>query len=724
MKNKLNILFSIILFLSGKTFFAQDVDSLKLALKKTKEDTTRVKIYVQLCELSEIEELPDCVYPLITLCEKNLTKYSKGSYLHSFYNKSMAIGFNNAAYLVNQLGEPQKALEYYQKELKINLEEKDKETIADSYNNIGVMYDNKGDIPKTLDYYFKSLTMHTEIGNKQGMALLLNNIGSVFKTQKDYPKALENYNKSLKLKEEIGDKKGIAISYNNIGFIYKTQALELKEKHAEGWDSLLKKAVSYYQKSLKMREELGDKRAIANILNNIGVIYDDADDLDKALQYYSKALKLRQEISNKQGICSSLNAVGGIYRKQGHYSIAEQNTLQSLALAREIGYPKEISDAAETLFQIYRDQNNGMKALEYYRLYDEMKDSLNNTETQKAGVKKQLEFEFTQKEAFTKAEQEKKDVLAAEEKRRQTIIRNAFIVGFLLVFALVLLVFRSYRQKQKANSLLEEKNMLIAEQKSIVEEKHKEITDSINYAERIQRSFLASEELLLENLKEYFVFFQPKDIVSGDFYWSSKLSNGQFALAVADRTGHGVPGAIMSILNITCLEKAVEEKQLTAPAEILNHTRTKIIERLKKDGSAEGGKDGMDCSLISFDFKNQALTYAAANNPIWIIRNKEIIELSSDKMPVGKHDKDQQSFTQHTVNIETGDVVYAITDGMPDQFGGPKGKKFMYKQLKELLVSITHLPMNTQKEKLEQALNDWKSNLEQVDDVTLVGIRI
>lgn len=720
----MHILFFIFLFLTGHSFFAQDIDSLKLALKNAKEDTTRVKIYVQLCELTEVNELADYVYPTISLCEKNLKKYPTTNPLHSFYNKNLSIAFNNAAYLASQLGEVQKALDYYFKELKINIEEKNKVTIADSYNNIGAMYNNMGDVPKALDYYYKSLTMHTEIGNKQGMGLLLNNIGAVFKNQKDYSKALDNYKKSLKLKEEIGDKKGIAVSYNNIGLIYKYQALALKEKKTAGWDTLLKKAVDYYSKSLKMREELGDKRAIANVLNNMGVICDDFDDLDKALEYYTKALKLRQEISDKQGICSSLNALGGIYRKQERYKLAEKDVLQSLALAREIGYPKEISDAAETLFQIYRDQKDGMKALEYYRLYDVMKDSLNNVETQKAGVTKQLEYEFTQKEALTKAEQEKKDALATEEKRRQTIIRNAFIGGFILVLVLTIVVLRGYRQKQKANNLLEEKNILIAEQKNIVEEKHKEITDSINYAERIQRSFLASEQLLNENLKEHFVFFQPKDVVSGDFYWASKLSNGQFAMVVADSTGHGVPGAIMSILNISCLEKSVEEKQLVNPADILNHTRTKIIERLKKDGSAEGGKDGMDCSLISFDFKNNSLTYAAANNPVWIIRNKKIIELSSDKMPVGKHDKDQQSFTQHTVSVETGDMVYAITDGMPDQFGGPKGKKFMYKQLKELLISIAHLSVTEQNKALMSNLNAWKGNLEQVDDVTIVGIRI
>ena len=296
--------------------------------------------------------------------------------------------------------------------------------------------------------------------------------------------------------------------------------------------------------------------------------------------------------------------------------------------------------------------------------------------------------------------------------------------GLALVLIFAVFMVNRFRVTNKQKQIIELKEIETQKQKHIIEDKHKEITDSINYAERIQRSFLASDELLKENLNDYFVFFQPKDIVSGDFYWASKLNNGHFVLVTADSTGHGVPGAIMSIINISCLEKAVEEQKLTEPNDILNHTRIKIIERLKKDGSAEGGKDGMDCSLISFDFKSYKLSYAAANNPIWIVRSNQLLEYVPDKMPVGKHDKDTISFTQHHIDIQTGDVVYALTDGLPDQFGGPKGKKFMYKQLKDLLISIALLPMTEQHHLLKTALNDWKGTFEQVDDVCIIGVRI
>lgn len=258
--------------------------------------------------------------------------------------------------------------------------------------------------------------------------------------------------------------------------------------------------------------------------------------------------------------------------------------------------------------------------------------------------------------------------------------------------------------------------------------KHREIKDSINYAERIQRSFLATEATLSDNLDEYFVIFQPRDVVSGDFYWASKSTTGDFLLLTGDSTGHGVPGAIMSLLNITSLEKAIEHQ--SEPAQIFNEARMTIIERLKNDGSVEGGKDGMDGSLISFNKDKSALTYTSANNSIWIARYSEeisayeLLEFPGDKMPLGKHVHDTQSFIQTEVSLLKNDVVYCFTDGFADQFGGPKGKKFMKKQMKELILQHAVLPLEDQKKTILQTFNDWKGSNEQIDDVTMIAVRI
>jgi ligand-binding sensor domain-containing protein/serine phosphatase RsbU (regulator of sigma subunit) len=276
---------------------------------------------------------------------------------------------------------------------------------------------------------------------------------------------------------------------------------------------------------------------------------------------------------------------------------------------------------------------------------------------------------------------------------------------------------------EKQKEVIELAHRETEKQKEQVEEAHKEITDSINYAERIQHSFLATDELLNENLNDYFVFFQPKEAVSGDFYWAGKLNNGTFAMVNADSTGHGVPGAIMSILNITSIEEAVKEGS-TAPHEIFNKTRKFIIERLKKDGSPEGGKDGMDASIICFDFEKKKFKYTAAQNPIWIIRDGELTEIKPEKMPIGKHDKDSIPFEGGEFEIQKGDQIYTLTDGFQDQFGGAKGKKFMIKKMREYVLSISHLPMQEQYKKITEVFTNWKGDLEQVDDVCVIGVKI
>jgi serine phosphatase RsbU (regulator of sigma subunit) len=264
----------------------------------------------------------------------------------------------------------------------------------------------------------------------------------------------------------------------------------------------------------------------------------------------------------------------------------------------------------------------------------------------------------------------------------------------------------------------------INELKLEIEHKHQEIVDSVNYAQRIQRALLASARLLQDNLPEYFVLFMPKDIVSGDFYWASKLNNGEFSVVTADSTGHGVPGAIMSILNISCLNEAVNAKDLVHPNEILNYTRRRIMEHMANDGSAEGGKDGMDAVICNFNFEKKTLRLAAANNPVWLIRGHELIEFKPDKMPVGKAMGEIRPFTMQEFELKKNDLVVMITDGYADQFGGPKGRKFMYKPLKELLLSVCEAPLTDIKNTLTETLTSWRGKNEQVDDVCIIGVKV
>ncbi|MDX2172686.1 MAG: SpoIIE family protein phosphatase [Bacteroidota bacterium] len=264
---------------------------------------------------------------------------------------------------------------------------------------------------------------------------------------------------------------------------------------------------------------------------------------------------------------------------------------------------------------------------------------------------------------------------------------------------------------------INERTKEVVKQKDIIQHKQKEIIDSMNYAKRIQHTLLASDKFLNKYVPNHFVLFKPKDIVSGDFYWATK-NETHFYFAICDSTGHGVPGAFMSLLNMAFLNEAINQKKITEPHEILNHVRERLIKNLSKDG----GKDGMDGILLKMDLATKKITYAAANNAPVIIRNGEIIELHADKMPIGIGIR-QEPFKLYEADIQPGDTLISYTDGFADQFGGPKGKKLMYKPLKEQLKVYNSLSLNEQKEKLDTYFENWRGEQEQVDDVCIVGIK-
>ncbi len=685
MKKLLYILFFVLLGFSHG--FAQNIDSLKLALKNAKHDTTRIKLRNDIGEAGLIYRI---------------------SYWDSLANDSKKLLEKNE---MSTARTKNKEKVFYLKYL------------SSSLNNLGVMYDNLGDIKKALDYYHKSLKIYEELKDKQGVAVTLNNIGFLYGNQGDLPKSLDYFQRSLKLNEEIKDENGIAQCLNNIGTTYHdTRQTKI--------------ALTYYFRSLKLYEEIKDERGIAFALNNIGTYYKDQNDMPNALNYFQRSLKVAEDINHKQGIAYSTNVIASTLLKNGRVKEAKKYALRSLDFAKEVGYPDNINRAAVTLKEIFKKQNNYKNAFDMYELEIIMRDSINNEATKKASIQKQFQYEYEKQAAadsIKNAEEQKvknAQLTAQKAELKQEKTKSyALYGGLALVIIFAGFMVNRFRVTNKQKQVIELKeietqkqNEIITHQKKVVEEKHKEITDSINYAERIQRSFLATTEMLDQHLKDYFVFFRPKDVVSGDFYWAGELNNGNFAFSIADSTGHGVPGAIMSILNISSLEKSIEKE--TAPDKILNKTRKIIIERLKKDGSTEGGKDGMDCSLLVLNQDRTQLSFAAANNPVFIVRNNDLIEFKPDKMPVGKHDNDTESFTLHTALLQKGDVIYALTDGFPDQFGGDKGKKYMIKNLKELLMKIAHLSVLEQEQKLAAEFDKWKGSNEQVDDVCIIGVRI
>ena len=287
---------------------------------------------------------------------------------------------------------------------------------------------------------------------------------------------------------------------------------------------------------------------------------------------------------------------------------------------------------------------------------------------------------------------------------------------------------------RKATKEILEQKKVVEEQKKEVEktheklaethgklaEHHKEITDSIQYAKRIQEAILPSLQSMNEHIKNGFLYYKPKDVVAGDFYWLEKHGDKVY-FAAADCTGHGIPGAMVSVVCSYALSKALLEENITQTGKLLDRTRELVIERFAKSG--EDVKDGMDISLCSLNTKTLKLQWSGANNPLWIMRKGELDKYKPDKMPIGKYDE-PKPFASHDIQLEKEDIIYIFSDGYPDQFGGPKGKKFMSKRLDNLIVSVYEKTMDEQKETLAKTFEDWKGELEQVDDVCMIGVKV
>jgi tetratricopeptide (TPR) repeat protein len=664
--------------------------------------------------------------------------------------KGFARSLNNIGTIYHSQDNYPEALKNYQASLKISEELGDKKGIANSLNNIGIIYKNQGNYSEALKNYLASLKIDEELGDKNGIAHVLNNIGNIYHRQGNYPEALKNYLTSIKVMEETGDKKSVAFSLNNIGNTYSDQG-----NYPE--------ALKNYLACLKISEETGDKKVIATSLYNIGIIYKNQGNYPEALKNYLASLKISEQLGDKKGIAYYLNNIGNVYTRTGKAEQGKKYILQSLELSSEIGTLEIMMNNYLFLSQADSALGKHQSALENYKQYIIYSDSMLNEENTKSTIQQQMQYEFDKKEALTQAEQDKKDALALEELEQQKMQRNGFIGGFALMLLLAGVSYRSFRNKQKANLLLAHKN-------SVIEEKQKEILDSINYAKRIQAAILPPERIVKKYLPDSFILYKSKDIVAGDFYWmhlyldpspqgegKAVLNTGGIAeqsplslrrgaggevifFAAADCTGHGVPGAMVSVVCNNALNRSVREYGITDPGEILDKTREIVIQEFEK--SDEDVKDGMDIALCALQVQEPApnsrgskfkVQYAGANNPLWVIRkqnnfepetlNFELNEVKADKQPIGKY-TGPKPFTTHSIELQKGDTIYIFTDGFADQFGGEQGKKFKSANLKKLLLSIQQEPMEKQKEIISEAFEQWKGKLEQVDDVCIIGVRI
>jgi len=570
---------------------------------------------------------------------------------------------------------------------------------------IGIISFKQGDLSTALKHYFDCLSYYEKANDLKGMASLYNNIGLLYGAKHDFQKSIAYHKKSLAIKEKLNDEYGKASSYNNIGIIYS----DIK---------LIDSSKLYHEKALELRLKINDINGLGTSYYNIANNYFDLKNNRKSLEFHNKALEMFRTTNDYFNFSFCMNEIA-----MNHLYLNEEKKCKQYAdSALQIAIKNEIKEAEmevyKTLSLMYNKLKDPINELKYYKLFNELKIKL-NSESQAAEIgKMETKYEYENKIKLQELEQEKKDVLQTAETKKQKV--TIFSIAIILLLVLVFSVFLYNRFK-----LIKKQNILIEHQKQIVDEKaaelaarQKEILDSIHYAKRIQNTLLAHKEFVDQNIQNNFIYFNPKDIVSGDFYWATKKDN-YFYFAICDSTGHGVPGAFMSLLNIGFLSEAINEKDILEPNKVFDYVRMRLIDSVSKDGQ----KDGFDGILLQINLITNEIRYAAANNAPILISNGNSIELEKDKMPVG-HGEKMEKFRLFTINSKHGDTLYLYTDGYADQFGGPKGKKFKYKPLNELIQTISTKTLTEQHNLLEQNFNSWKGDLEQVDDVCVIGIKL
>ena len=632
------------------------------------------------------------------------------------------------------------SLIYYSLALELATEIDDKSSMNKVLNNIGIVYTDQGNYLKAMDYFHQAIDLSKSINDQESLGDVYNNIGSLFSTIEDYEQAMEYHNLALVIREKSGDDVRLSSVYLNIGRIH------LAKEESE-------LALNFFQKSLTIDIAIEDLGGMAMNYNNIGLAYFYANQLDSSKKYFELALSIRAELDDPFGLVMSYNNLGDYSLKVKRYQAALDYCKKSYDLAKNNGLLYEQSFACNCLSIAFNETGQFEKAYKFLKEFVLLQEQLVSEKSRKELTKNEMQYVFhyqNLEDSLKRAEiQAQKDVLVAYQiketelereqavaaKRSQLVLFT--IVGlFLIIIAIIL--FNSYKKQKRKTELIHEKNEFIKHQKE-------EIDQSIEYARLIQHTALPS--LPLEQIfPSSFLIFLPRDVVSGDFFWLEENEDQAF-FAVADCTGHGIPGAFISMIGTILLNEIYNSKNLRAPNEILDEL-SRLVELTLLSRTGVHMKDGMDISFCSWDKKKNILHYAGANNPVWIVSknnflvhdvngkrvedltpnlengNNYLFEVKADKQPIGKFIDDKKKFNLHSIPLVSGDMVYIFSDGYPDQFGGESGKKFKYKPFKNQFLGISNQPAKQQEIALLKCLKDWKGDHEQIDDICIIGVQI
>lgn len=568
----------------------------------------------------------------------------------------------------------------------------------------GKCYESINESAKAIEKYMKCVDLAKQTKNESIIAPAYNRIAYVHRGNTNDNIAIKYFHLSISYALKNKDSLNLSENFNALGTIYKDK-------------SEIDSALFYHNKALEIRIVGKDKKALANTLNNIGLVYKKNKNYAKALEFLNRSMVLKKQSNDKKQLAGGYINIGNVHLLMKDYNYALAFIDSGITIAGKNNYHDfyliGLKSKPECLGKMKRFEESS-KAWEFY---EKANDSLKKIKEKKELEELEMKYESVKKDAELKIKEEQLKSKSAQN-AKQRLFTIASVVALIMALIAVFFIYRSYRQNKRNARELALKNHLI-------EEKSKEITDSINYARLIQQSLLASKTMLDKNLNDYFVFYKPKDIVSGDFYWGAESQKG-FLIACVDCTGHGVPGAFMSLIGKENLDKAVAKTN--NPAEILSELNNGVKRSLNQNEDI-GNKDGMDAVILRIEKLNDnssKLFYSGANRPLYVIRknSKELIEVKATKQAIGGFTSNNQVFEQHELELQKGDSIFISTDGYADQFGSNNNKKLTTKRFKELLVSIQSKSASEQKQSLEDFFTTWKGNFEQLDDLLVIGINI
>jgi tetratricopeptide (TPR) repeat protein len=651
-----------------------------------------------------------------------------------FFNEAIKIAeeigdLDQKAYILHTTGELYRLQADYTKAINsLNeaavLSEKTKNynLLSNELYSIGEVYLAKNDYAKALDYFDRALVVARNVKDKIRITDCYAAMGDVYRLEDDLEKARDFFNQALAVGKEINYQNTVAYCYMAISDIY------TKKGQYEF-------AIEYLKRSTVIAENIGDKHRLSEVYSQLGEVYERKFDYKRSEENFRASLALAQEINNQSTIASSLVNLGEIARDRKNYREAIAYGEKGLKLAKEIDVAKNIVDATFLLYDAYKKTGEFKRSVEMLEMNKNMSDTLKARENSKKIFQQQIKFEYEEEKAKEKIALAKHEAEQEAKLKAQLIITWISVFGLLLVLGLAVVIFKSARKQKQANILLEKQNKQIEHQKQ-------EITDSINYAQRIQTAIMPDKESFSSIFVNSFILYQPKDIVSGDFYYfqvqqtgTEKKSKPTYVVAVADCTGHGVPGAFMSMISYQKLEEAVSE--LYEPKNILKRLNKRIKTALKQTSVDSSSRDGLDIALLSCKKPNEhtlKIKFSGANRPLWIVRKVpsadgnapkyEMEEVKVTKTSIGGFTEVSQEFLQHDYELKSGDTIYMSSDGFADQFGGEANKKMTTRKFKNLLLEIQANSMQDQYHLLMQYFSKWKGDNQQVDDILVIGIRV